>query len=247
MPSARWRDVVDALLFSVQFERELTDDLADRRAHALIEEPLHGLTPEQGYEAVSEALRSGEQLTGFLPTQIRHTEQDFREFLGRVRGRMDAVRPWPELPFLALDDSRWSEFTGGRAIARIGARLPEVQERLHRIFGSVEGQGRELRVLMLRLKSGDEVALVRPWWPNSQDFAVLQRPDSERSSQDVLAAFLDATGYTPGEVSAVSGPKNPNSLGAADQAGHLGRGNGARHRGDAGRHHPPGYDRGGPE
>jgi hypothetical protein len=44
-----WRGLVNAILYTVQFDRDLDDEIIDRVAHMLVEQPLRGLTPEQEY------------------------------------------------------------------------------------------------------------------------------------------------------------------------------------------------------
>lgn len=187
------------ILYSVQFEKELGDAVVDKIARAVVEEPVLGLTPEEEYAAISEDLRSGAQLTASLsgPDGQQHGEGEFRDFLRRVLARLDAMRPWPVLPFRPLDVSRWEDFAHAQPIARIGFGYVDIQARLHRGFSRAGDPERE--VLVLQLKSGDEIALVSPWWPASNDTALLRR-DPGRRPQDVLAAFLDATPFTADDV-----------------------------------------------
>lgn len=203
MNGPRWRGLVSGLLYSVQFERDLDDDLAERRALAMLEEPLRGFGQEDGYAALGEALRSSGDLTDLLPgpSPAGHTDQDIRYFVTRVRDRMDARRPWVDPPFVPLDTSRSGEFRGGCAIAALPRRYVEVGDRLQRVFSTVPGTGGgEREVLLLRLRTGDEVALVAPWWERSEHVAVVQHPGSTRSPHEVLTAFLDLTGYGRHEI-----------------------------------------------
>ncbi|MQA81098.1 MAG: hypothetical protein GEV10_21880 [Streptosporangiales bacterium] len=203
MNEPRWRRLVGGLVYSVQFERDLDDDLAEHQALAMLEEPMRGFGQEDGYAALGEALRSGDDLTDLLPGPIPadHTDQDIRDFVARVRDRMDARRPWVTPAFVPLDASRSDEFRTGRAVAALPRRYVEVGERLQRMFTTIEGtDGGEREVLLLRLRTGDEVALVAPWWERSERVAVVQHPGSTRSPHEVLTAFLDLTGYDRHEI-----------------------------------------------
>jgi hypothetical protein len=175
-----WRGVSNAVLYGLIFKPTLDDSEVDRIANELITEPLWTLTPQQGYDRLVEALRSDVDLNSDLQTP--HSDAEYREFLKRLVDRMDALRPWPELPFQELDTSRWSSFVGSQPIARIDESYPYVQGLFHRVFTGLE-PGRS--GLILRLKSGTEVAFVAPWWPESDDVAIL-RHDPQIPAQQVI-------------------------------------------------------------
>lgn len=196
------RVVIGTLLYTVKFE-DLDDTLVDRRARALIEEPLVDLTAADEYQAIVEALQSSVRLTRVieLPNggRDRHSEQGFRDFLGRLLARMDTLRPWPEAPHRPLDDSRWHSAGSMWVVGRILMDYVDAQRRLNYVFRAGVHDDRKVHLLILRLRLGNEVALVAPWWPDSKHVAVLSR-DPHRTSSEVLAAFLDGTRFTPDEV-----------------------------------------------
>lgn len=208
------RAVIGTVFYAVKFEK-LDDVLVDRQARALIEEPLREFTAADEYQAIVDALWSDVRLTEvielpeFIPKP--HTEQEFRDFLRRLLERLDAMRPWPEPLHRALDDTRWDGYQNARVIGRITMRYVDAQDRLKYVFRTVDDAGRKIHVLILRLKSGDEVALAAPWWPDSKHVAVLSR-SPERSPEQVLAALFDGTGFRPEDVVPVA-PEHPvNSL-----------------------------------
>jgi hypothetical protein len=190
-----WRDVSNGVLYNVQFARQLDEQMVETGARSLLTDPLFDLTPEQEYAALARALESDETLTDFVP--VPHSEQDYRDFLRRLLDRLDAMRPWPELPFRSLPISEWDRFGSARPVGRVNLGFARVQERLHRAFRRVEGSHR--LALLLRLRSGSEVALVAPWWQDSNDVAVLSNtPD--RSPEQVVGEFIDATTFTSREI-----------------------------------------------
>lgn len=191
-----WRPVTWALLYTAQFDR-LDEALIDRRARALLAEPLADLTPEDEYRAISAALASDAWLTERVPEP--HGEQEFRDFLQRVRARMDAKRPWPTPLHRPLCESRWVEYNDARVVGRIGMDYVDAQDRIHYVFRTAQVGDQRIHVLVLLLRSGDEVALAAPWWPGSQDVAVLSR-DHDRFSGAVVAALVDGSGFAPDEV-----------------------------------------------
>ena len=193
----QWRGVNGGVLYSVQFARELNSAEVDRIAHWLLGQPLWDLTQQQEYDALAEALRSDAQLTEFIPEP--HTEEAYRDFLRRVLARLDEARPWPNLPFQQLSISHWGNFADARAVARIRLGLKTIQEGLHRSMARQTIQGIDREVLMLRLRSGDEVALVTPWWPGSTDTVVLKRGNAG-SAERLIAEFIKHTGFAADEV-----------------------------------------------
>src|SRR5512135_1195421 len=101
MTDDQWRGVSNAVLYSVQFDRELDDAVLDRVVRLLFEQPMWDLSPEDEYSALAQAVRSPDPLTGDIPQP--HSDHEFRGFLQRLLGRLDAMRPWPPLPYQSLD------------------------------------------------------------------------------------------------------------------------------------------------
>jgi hypothetical protein len=209
--------VVSILFYSVQYNREFDDALALAKARALILEPVHGLTPEEEYEAVGESLRNDSSLAHLLPLPlpVPHSEQEFRDFAQRVLDHMDELRPWPELPFLSLDEAPWRDHENSQVIARIRMNEMRVTERIHRHLSQVGENERLRHWLTLRLNSGDEVALAEPWWPGSEHVAVLSPRDADRAPEAVLAAFLHVTGFTLDDIDDLTDGVDPLSRGGA--------------------------------
>ncbi|WP_119727959.1 hypothetical protein [Thermomonospora amylolytica] len=190
-----WRDLVNALLYDMQFVRVLDDQAVEECARHLVGRTELDLTPAQEHALLVEALRSDERLTELVD---RHPEAVVRDFLGRVVARMEEMRPWPTPPYQALPPERWADFAGARPIGRIGTWYVDVQARLRKVFWGLPDDERGTSVLILQLRMGEQVALVGPWWPDSDDVAVVAR-DGDRAVE-TLAAFLDATGFTADEV-----------------------------------------------
>lgn len=197
------RIVIGTLIYSVKFE-PLDETLVDRRARALIDEPLGELSAADEYRALEEALCSRARLSDIIQGGELPAEQDgehrFRDFLRRILTRMDALRPWQEPLHRSLRPDRWADYRDARVVARIDTLGTNTAGRLRSVFSRVEDEGRD--VLILRLRSGDEIALVTPWWPASDDSAVLSR-DSLRSPEDIVAALVDGTGFTSDDITPI--------------------------------------------
>jgi hypothetical protein len=190
-----WRGVSNSILFDVLFDTDLDDDAVDRTAQRVIEQPFLS-TSEEEYARIAEALRCHASLTGSLPTNP-HGEQEYRDFLERVLDRLDELRPWPVQPYVAIDVPRWQQLDGAQLVARIHLGHMKIAARIYRAFRQAAGYGG--RILVLRLKSGSEVAMVYPWWPDSPDVALLVR-DPYQAPPQVVAEFRAATGLTEDEV-----------------------------------------------
>lgn len=202
--AAQW--VVGTLLYAIKSDRR-DDPMVETRARALIEQPLREFSVEEEYQGLVEALASDATLSEVVRisgTRSAPGEEEFRDFLRRVVNRLDAMRPWPTPPHRKLSDSLWpAEYANARLVGRITMRYVTAEDKVHYMFGSVQDGDVKRQVLILRLRSGDEVALVTPWWPDSKHVAVLSR-DPSRPPSEVLAALFDGTRFTPDDVEPVS-------------------------------------------
>jgi hypothetical protein len=198
-----WRGFSNVVLYGLLFDDALDDAVVDRVAQGIIEQPFMP-TSEQDYAAIAEALRSGARLTDSLPNNP-HAEHDYRDFLERVLDRLDSMRPWPVPPYVAIDVPQWQYLDGAQAVARIHLGHMKIAARIHRAFRQAAQYGG--RILVLRLRSGSEVAMVYPWWPDSTDVAVLVR-NPYQAPPEVVEEFRVATGLTQDEVTLLepSGP-----------------------------------------
>ena len=181
-----WRPVVNGVLLSVQFD-QLTDDLAGHAARELLQKPLASFTREEQHAALTTAVHTGTGLTSFIPDA--HGEGEFRNFLTRVVDQLDALRPWPEPAYEEIVLSRWENFPNPVLIARLALSPPKVQQKTESIFSNLEDTAGKAAVV-LRLKSGTQVALVSPWWPDSIHSAVLTQGSCEH---DVIQELVEAT------------------------------------------------------
>lgn len=188
--------VVVAVLYCVQFSRELGESEVERIARMILEQPIYDLTTEEQYASIKAALAedSWERDLSWQP----HDEPSVRDFLQRLLERLDALRPWQEPPFRSLGLDRWEEYKRGTLLAHVRLDfLPKdpLQVRMR----PVPGDEHQLRALVLRLRSGDEVALVAPPFPD--DDAVLMAALPHRPAATVIEAFLTHTAYPRERVS----------------------------------------------
>ncbi|WP_157181716.1 hypothetical protein [Nocardia testacea] len=193
------RAVVNAILHDVQFADTLTAAEVDRTSSSLLHNPLWSLTPEQEYQSIVDALESGSEIGSIVGP--RHSEDAVRNFLRQVVDRLDALRPWPDLPFQELPETRWSEFSGAPAIARVDVSWPEIETRVGRIFTESVPDSRQY--LLLRLRSGIEVGFV---WPGeNEDSTAIVAPDASVPEADIVQEIVDATDLDSPEVGVLGG------------------------------------------
>lgn len=189
-----WRGAVNGVLYGVQFQDELTSDLASRMAQRFIRKPLAGLTAEGQYAELSTAAESGSDLTALIPDA--HSEEEFRNFLSLLVDQMDALRPWPEPPYAEVNISQWGELTDPVLIARFPKSTPKAEEKIGTVFWRLEDIGK--RAAVLQLKSGTVVALVARWWPESNTIALLTQ--GQQDADAVLTELAEATYLTDGDL-----------------------------------------------
>lgn len=193
------RAVVNAILYGVQFADTLNAAEVDRTSLSLLHHPLWSLTPEQEYQSIVDALESGSEIGSIFGP--RHSEVAVRNFLQQVVDRLDALRPWPDLPFQELSEIRWSEFSDAPAIARVAVSWPEIETRVGRIFTESLPDSRQY--LLLRLRSGIEVGFV---WPGeNEDSTAIVAPNATVPEADIVQEIVDATDLGSPEVVVLGG------------------------------------------
>ncbi|MEV0182059.1 hypothetical protein AB0I54_22600 [Streptomyces sp. NPDC050625] len=189
--------VVTAILYCLQFSRELSAEEVERIARMVLEQPIYDLTVEEQYAGIEAALAvdAWEQDLSWQP----HDEPAVRDFLRRLLERLDARRPWQEPPTRSLGFDRWQEYKRGALLAHVRLYSP-AQDTLHARLRTVPEDEDRLRAVVLRLRSGDEVAVVAPPLPDGYD-AVLMAVPPHRPAAQVIEAFVTHTGYERERVS----------------------------------------------
>jgi hypothetical protein len=200
--------VSSLILYTVLFDQQLDEATVAYVARRAAEHPQAYLTTDEIYAGIAGALQSDAVLTGAQPGN-RHGEQEYRDFLRRLLGRLDDLRPWPELPFRAVDPSSWPDLGAAQPVARIRVSFVQVEHRLKKAFEHV-GETRRL-LMVLRLKSGTEVALAARWWAGSKDVALL-KGDPRLRDRQVVAEFRSLTGFTENEITLLYTPRHGRTL-----------------------------------
>ncbi|MFB7724464.1 hypothetical protein [Nocardia sp. NPDC056100] len=194
----QWRGVVNAVLYGVQFSDTLGPEEVSRVSTALLTGPLGALTLDEKYGALVAALESNEELDTVV--RIKHSESELRDFLGRVVAELDGRRPWTEPAFRELPLSEWTRFSGFAPVARVDLAWPAIQGPLRRMLKKPAGDDRYW--LLLRMRSGTEVALVWPGWAGESATALLA--DQVIPARNVVEEVLGATALTPSNISIIN-------------------------------------------
>lgn len=197
------RDVVEKIRHAIRKE-PLDDSLALRHARAMLFRPVMGVSPDEEYDALREALASDATLStwrGDPRFERVLDEADFRAHLRRIVERLDSMRPWPEPRFRALSPDVWSEYTDPRLVGVIHLGVAKVEKRIHtHLLPRTRPGGGQVQVVVLRLRSGREIALAGHWWADDlRTTAVLTR-DPDVPAGEVLAELTSGDHFEPGEV-----------------------------------------------
>lgn len=187
-----WRFVANGIFTGIQFREELDEENAAGVAKFILERPLVGLDRDQQYAALVEAVERGHDLT--LLDRNAHSEDSYRAFLAMIVSQLDALRPWPELPFETVYLERWDEFPAPVVSGRLELRRMKVEQALRdtlQRFADTRQSG-----IVLRLPSGALVAIIVRWWPDSHHCAVITNASND--ADQVLRELLEAT-QLPGD------------------------------------------------
>ncbi len=202
------RDVVEKIRHAIRNE-PLDDSLALRHARALLFRPVMGVSPDEEYDALVDALASDVALStwrGDPRFERVLDEADFRAHLRRVVERLDAMRPWPVPLFRALSPDVWSEYRSPRLIGviRLGVAKAEKRIHTHLLPRNRPGGDGQVQVVVLRLRSGSEVALVGHWWPGDLSVTAVLTRDPDVPADELIAELTSGDHFEPGEVQVVT-------------------------------------------
>jgi hypothetical protein len=183
-----WRGLANGVLYTLTFVRSLDEAAVENAARNIIGRGTLRAGPQVYRDALAQGLASGAPLTGDLPDGP--DEAAARDFLTRLLHRLDALRPWPEPPYLRQPIEQWPTFDHGRAIARVGESLMNVQDRIRERFEPLPVGDGALAGMILRLASGETVALLGSY-ERGNPVTLLQRDPGDPAA--TIAAFRAAT------------------------------------------------------
>jgi hypothetical protein len=148
-----WRGRIRVLLYGMRLAGPIDPVALDRRVEDELRRRRAGHDPDETYGAVVAALRSGAALA-----EEGQEEGAVRDALRGIVQRLDALRPWPPEPFREQDVQRWRKLRTNPVVGRIPLSMIEV-EAAFALYAVPAEPGERTRVLVLRMLSGESVAL----------------------------------------------------------------------------------------
>jgi hypothetical protein len=168
-------------------------------ADAAVNYTVLGDGPKVYYEAIQEALTSGERLDG-LGQLPQFDQAQIAGFLRALANRLDALRPWPEPKFLRLEASAWATFANAVPIARLDASILRVRKIVRGVFEPAGDAPPRRCVLMLKLATGETVALLGSHGPQEK---ITLLTDARDNPAEAVEHFIEATDLPPDKVTRI--------------------------------------------
>lgn len=196
---AKWQGLINQLLYGVIFTRELTDEVVARAADAAVDYTVLGAGPDAYYWAATEALASDQDLEG-LSKLPQYDRAEIDRFLRALVVRLDELRPWPERRFCPLDPSAWEKFGNAIPIAMLDEATVRVGIKLWGRFEPAGISHPGQNVLMLRLRSGQTVALLGS---DERGAKITLLADPADDPEEVIEHFVDLTGFRADKVTRI--------------------------------------------
>jgi hypothetical protein len=153
------RGLVNELTYAVNLDGPVTDADARSVAGNLLAQRVYSSPVPSYYAAAEAALQDSEALADNADADRRA-----HDFLRRVLRALDERRPWPEPRYEELDPGRWAKLLTAPLVGHIDMAPTAVRDRVSRSFTRLS-DGR--RVLILRLQTGEVVALLASFSPEA--------------------------------------------------------------------------------
>ncbi|RSN40760.1 hypothetical protein DMC64_33890 [Amycolatopsis sp. WAC 04197] len=180
-----WRGYVNQLTHAADLRHRVDDEFVGRVADELIRQRFFTLPVADYHRAVTAALGSGERIAG-----EQDDEDVTRDFLARLVRALDDRGPWPEPPYSTSGTSEWTALREAPVVARVPLTDRQIEASLNRVFAEEPPGVGDVRILILRLGTGQQLALraSRPFAEPGVDLMTYDDPVS------TVAAFGELTG-----------------------------------------------------
>jgi hypothetical protein len=195
MTHPEWHGPINAVLYTLLFERTLDENLAASVSSSIVARQGLGDGPAVYYAALDEAL-AARDLSGTLRTD--HDPSTLFAFLARVRSELERAQPWPEPAFVGLPIDEWDR-TSMQPFATIEGTTMQLADRLRLPFRASPSFDDDQLGLLLRLPSGRIVGLLGHTGPKREVVVMGRDGDDPGELFDELCA---ATGLLRQELRA---------------------------------------------
>lgn len=192
------RGLMNQLLYPIDGAPDLSDATAARLVDNMVDGRLYSAGVEDLAAAIDLTLRAGALDPQTAEASRRFTEAELLEFLARVARELEARRPWPARRFTKLDVSEWGGFGAAAVVARIERPRHQITGALGYPFDQAPVGDGALPVLLLRLRTGEDVAVVGSVDPRSTSFSLLHRGPEDPA--EVVAHFRELAGLRDADV-----------------------------------------------
>ena len=110
MTSESWRGAINMLIYSVELISDLDNTKASITADAIIEYRTFGNGPQFFLTAIADALATDAVIMtaewaepAYGREDLRHSEQEMRQFLAMIADHLRRRQPWPPKPERVVD------------------------------------------------------------------------------------------------------------------------------------------------
>jgi len=158
MTNPPWRGYVNMLTYGLALGRGVDAATVSRRVTELMRTDVFGLPVSDYHSAALAALADDTPLT----TEPEHNQAVVRDFLVRLVAELERRRPWPEPPAYAGDLHDWDGLCHAPVIGRTPASRAAFRDAFNSGFHPLHSEGQVSYVLVLRLRTGQTIALRAP-------------------------------------------------------------------------------------
>lgn len=190
----QYRTLLEIFCASAQYAPDLMDEeLVAQAADDLIDRVSYRATVADFHPVFVRAVTTGTLPPAALATAENHSETTILSFLRRLLDELERRRPWPEPPLVQVDPREWPALGGSTPIAWVDLPLPLVEEATRASFADAAGAAlpdAEIPLLVLRLRTGDLVALVGERSHTPSRFVILLPGADARQDPAVVIEYL---------------------------------------------------------
>lgn len=193
-----WRGLVNQVRYALAYVRQPDEATAQVFAQRMIERRVFPSGPQAYLDGLAQAAQAPQLIEA--PTPGGPDEATLRAFCGQIVAHLRHARAttyadgWPPERFTQLPARDWP-WASAPVTAVVAAGLHEVSARTWRIFEFSHSPEGTTAVLVLRLRTGEVVALVVPPGPSLADRRRTMLKVLDGDPATAVASFAELTGF----------------------------------------------------